>query len=421
MDAFRIFGGLPIVGEYELRGAKNAVLPLLAAALLCEGELELLNCPRLNDISNMLAILSSLGCRVTMNGRTIHISSATAVSHIMPEELSKRMRSSIFMLGPVLSRFGKAKFTYPGGCEIGLRPIDLHLSALRAMGAHIQEDRGEIQCEGVLHGAQIHLDYPSVGATETILMAAARAKGETVIQNAAREPEVKDLAELLNRCGAKIQGAGNGTITIQGQPKLSGCVYTPTSDRIVAGTLLLAGAMTGGDVFVRNARAEDMQALLNKMRQMGCAILDDSAGVRAVMRRGTRLKAVRRVETNPYPSFPTDMQAQMVAALSIAQGTALVVENVFENRFAHAAELMRMGADIELDGRIAVVRGVAKLHGSVVTSRDLRGGAALVLAALTAKGESVVENVHYIDRGYESMEEMLHGMGAAVERIETEG
>ncbi len=418
MEAFRIVGGRPVTGECRVSGAKNAVLPLLAAGLLCGGEVRLEHCPRLMDIKNMLLILKALGCRAEQEGDSILLDARNADKHVMPRELSKQMRSSIFMLGPVLARFGEAEFTYPGGCEIGLRPIDLHLSALRAMGAQVREEQGRILCSGSLKGAQIHLDYPSVGATETILMAAVTAKGDTVLHNAAREPEIRDLARFLNRCGADVRGAGEGAIYVRGGASLHGCSYTPLTDRIVAGTLLLAAPMTGGDVFVRGARAEDMQAVLHKLEQTGCRLSVEKEGVR--VRAAGRPKAVRRVETNPHPSFPTDMQAQMMALLAVAEGTSLVLENVFENRFAHAGELNRMGADIEISGRIAIVRGVRRLFGQRVASRDLRGGAALVLAGLAAESETLVDHIGYIDRGYERLEEMLSQMGADIRRVETE-
>jgi UDP-N-acetylglucosamine 1-carboxyvinyltransferase len=405
-------------GEIGIKGAKNAVLPLLAAALLVSGEVLLRDCPRLNDIDHMLEILAAIGCQVRWEGQNIAIDAGNAAEHRMPEELSKRMRSSIFMLGPALARFGKARFSYPGGCEIGLRPIDLHLSSLRAMGAQIIEERGHIYCSGKLIGAKIHLDYPSVGATENIMMAAVGAQGDTVIYNAAREPEIEDLAAFLNACGAEIKGAGQSSIEIRGGTPLKACEYVPLRDRIVAGTLLVGAAMTGGEVFAKGARAKDMQAVLQKLSEMGCTIGMEEGGVRV---RGPKaLKAVRRVETNPHPSFPTDMQAQIMSALCVARGSSVVVENVFESRFGHAAELCRMGADIQIDGKIAVVRGVKRLYGAKVVSRDLRGGAALTLAGLRAVGETIVTEVELIDRGYERMEEMLRCLGAGIERIETE-
>lgn len=421
MDTFRIVGGTPIIGEAKIAGAKNAVLPLLAASLICRGEVVLTDCPGLADIHNMLRIMQALGCKIKRDDHTISINADDATQYCMPEELSKQMRSSIFMLGPVLARFGKAKFTYPGGCEIGLRPIDLHLSSLRAMGAQITEERGHIYCAGKLHGAGIHLDYPSVGATENIMMAAVLAQGDTTISNAAREPEVEDLANFLNLCGADIRGAGQDTIVIAGGKSLVGCQYEPLKDRIVAGTLLLAGAISKGDVFARGGRAQDMQALLSKLTQMGCQVDVETSGVR--VRGGRTLRAVRRIETNPHPSFPTDMQAQMVAVLTVCKGASMVVENVFESRFAHAAELGRMGADIQVEGhgRVAIVRGVRELYGTKVVSKDLRGGAALVLAGLRANGITQVDNVQLIDRGYERMEHMLSQMGADIRRIETEG
>ncbi len=416
MEAYSIFGGKPLSGEASAFGAKNAVLPLLAASVLLKEPVRLTGCPDLADVRNMLKLLESLGCRTAREGMDLTIEAGGAQEHVMPESLSKQMRSSIFMLGPVLSRFGRADFTYPGGCEIGLRPIDLHLQGLRALGAQIEEKHGHIICQGKLRGAAIHMDYPSVGATENVMMAAVCASGDTVIHNAAREPEIVDLANFLNTCGAKVRGAGTGTIIIQGGAKLHGCSYAPLTDRICAGTLLVAGAATKGDVYVRDARAQDMQALLAKLKEAGCGITVYSEGIRVRMSR--RLKAVRRLETAPFPGFPTDMQAQMMALLTLAKGTSVVAENVFENRMSHAAELTRMGADIQVSGRIAVVRGVEMLTGARVTTRDLRAGAALCVAALAAQGESVIENISLIDRGHDHLERTLSALGGQIKRIE---
>ena len=364
----------------------------------------------------MLRLLESLGCRTAREGMDLIVDTDGASEHVMPEALSKQMRSSIFMLGPVLARFGRAVFTYPGGCEIGLRPIDLHLQGLRALGAQIEERHGHILCSGSLRGGPIHLDYPSVGATENAMMAAVCAPGETVIHNAAREPEIQDLARFLNACGARVRGAGSGAVHIRGGAHLHGCEYEPLPDRICAGTLLLAGAATRGDVYVRDARPQDMQALLAKLKEAGCTVQTLREGVRVRMR--DRPRPVRRIETAPFPGFATDMQAQMMALLTLARGTSVVVENVFENRMSHAAELNRMGADIQVSGRVAVVRGVEALTGARVHTRDLRAGAALCIAALAAEGESLVENVALIDRGYDRLEEKLAALGGAAQRME---
>lgn len=416
MEAYTIQGGNPLRGEVSAMGAKNAVLPLLAACVLVRQPVHLSGCPDLSDVRNMLRLLESLGCSTRRQGTELYIDASDAQEHVMPENISKLMRSSIFMLGPVLARLGRADFTYPGGCEIGLRPIDLHLQGLRALGAHIEEAHGHILCSGKLTGGSVHLDYPSVGATENVMMAAVYAQGDTVIHNAAREPEIVDLSNFLNACGGFVHGAGSGTIRIRGGAELHGVEYAPVPDRITAGTLLLAGAATQGDVFVRGARPQDMQAVLAKLHEAGCDVRVYEDGVRAQMR--GRPRAVRRVETAPFPGFPTDMQAQMMSLLALSRGTSVVAENVFENRMQHVAELIRMGADIQVSGRIAVVRGVEQLTGARVTTRDLRGGAALCIAALAAQGESVVENIALIDRGHERLEETLRALGANITRIQ---
>jgi len=414
MDVYRICGGRRLVGETEVCGAKNAVLPLLAACVLIKDTVKLKNCPRLSDIEGMLGLLRALGCDARREGRDLYIDASHAQMHVMPEELSKRMRSSIFMLGPVLARMGRADFTYPGGCEIGLRPIDLHLQGLRALGAKVEERHGHILCSGRLRGASVHLDYPSVGATENVMLAAVCAQGDSVIHNAAREPEITDLGRFLNRCGADVRGMGTGTIHIKGNAELHGVEYEPVCDRIAAGTLLMAGAATQGDVFVRGAQAQQMQAVLAKLKEAGCMVQTDACGVRVQCAR--ELRAVRRIETAPFPGFPTDLQAQMMALLTKGRGASVIAENVFENRMQHVAELTRMGADIQVSGRIAVVRGVEKLTGARVETRDLRGGAALCIAALMAQGESVIENIALIDRGHDRLEDDLAALGAEIYR-----
>lgn len=420
MEAYSIVGGVPLCGEAAVYGAKNAVLPLMAACMLVRGQIKLSGCPDLSDVRSMSRVLESFGCKAAREGRELIVDSADAAAGAMPETLSKKMRSSIFLLGPVLARFGQADFTYPGGCEIGLRPIDLHLQGLRALGAQIEEKHGHILCSGALHGSEVHLDYPSVGATENVMMAACGAAGDTVIHNAAREPEIVDLGRFLNACGARVRGMGTDSIRISGRDApLHGCTYAPLPDRICAGTLLCGAAITGGDVYVRDAREQDLSALLHKLRETGCEIhLPQGGGVRAIAPK--RLRAVRRIETAPFPGFPTDMQAQMSAVLTRARGTSVVVENVFENRMGYAAELCRMGADIQISGRTAVIRGVKALDGARVCARDLRGGAALCLAALAAQGESLVEGVELIDRGHDKLEDTLLALGGSIRRITEE-
>ena len=416
MEGFRVQGGEKIEGQVRLQGAKNAVLPILAAALLPEGETVIRDCPDIRDVHAMGGILKQLGCRCDREGDETRIDSAGLDRWEMPEGLSKQIRSSIFLLGPILGKLRRAAVTYPGGCEIGLRPIDLHLKGLRALGVKVQEDGGVIRCDGgEMRAGDVYFDYPSVGATENVMMAAAMLPGVTTVHNAAREPEIEDLQGFLNMMGGKVRGAGTQVIQIEGVEKLRGVSYTPIPDRIVGGTLLCAAAVTGGEILLSNIRPADLMPVGDKLTEMGCRITREEAGLRLCAPR--RLKAFSCLQTQPHPGFPTDMQAQMLAAACTAEGTSVIVENVFENRLSHVADLCRMGADIRVSGRTAVVSGVEKLHGARVTARDLRGGAALVIAALCAKGETVVENVALIDRGYAKLENTLAGLGAKIERI----
>ena len=416
VDMYRVVGGKRLKGEVEIGCAKNAVLPILAAALLTDSPVTLEDCPALLDVKNMLAILKTLGCEAGWRGKDICVNATGANSYEMPEELSKSVRSSIFMLGPLLGRFRKAKVTYPGGCEIGLRPIDLHLKGLRALGVSVREAHGMIYCDGFkLHGGEVHLDFPSVGATENVMMAAVLAKGRTTIHNAAREPEIRDLQDFINAMGGRIRGGGTDTVVIEGVPALEGVQYRPMADRIVAGTLLTAVAATGGEATLTNAPATDFGVVIDKLRRIGCEI--DVEGNRVFIRAERPLKAVE-ISTQPYPGFPTDMQAQFMALACVLNGTSVIVENVFENRFAQASELRRMGADILINNRLAVVRG-GRLTGARVQACDLRGGAALTIAALAAEGVTTVENVHLIDRGYENLETMLAQLDADVRRIKS--
>ncbi len=412
---YRIIGGTRLAGRCEIPAAKNAVLPILAACLLTDERVGLENCPVLEDIANMLRILEALGCRATRSGRHVTIRPAGAAHCEMPDALSKRLRSSIFMMGPLLGRFRRAEVTYPGGCEIGLRPIDLHLKGLRAMNVAIREAHGRIYLDGSdMRAADVLLDFPSVGATENIMMAAALTRGETTIRNAAREPEIADLQAFINAMGGRVSGAGSGMVRVQGVNRLHGASFRPIPDRITAGTLLCAAAMTGGEIELDGARSDCMDAVLAKLREAGCRVsaipggigLDTPAGLRGV-----------DVFTQPYPGFPTDMQAQMMALACVAEGTSILVENVFENRFNHASQLVRMGADITIHHRTAVVRG-GRLTGARVTAKDLRAGAALVLAGLAADGVTEVENVALIDRGYERLEDTLNALGARIRRVD---
>jgi len=415
---FVVQGGRRLEGTLRVDGAKNAALPILAASVLTEDTVQLTGVPDILDVRRMGDILQILGCEVRRSGGEYTLCARNMHRSEMPDALSKQIRSSIFLLGPILSRFRRATVTYPGGCEIGLRPIDLHLSGLRALGVDVQEEGGVIHCDGAnMHAGEVHLDYPSVGATENVIMAAACLPVMTTIHNAAREPEIVDLCRFIGQMGGKIEGAGSATILIEGVARLHGTAYTPMPDRIVAGTLLCAGAITSGEVELTNAPVEDLHAVCAKLREMGCTLREEGSIIR--LSAPQRLTAFSVLQTQPHPGFPTDMQAQMLALLSVAEGTGVIVENVFENRFGHAGDLNRMGARILCSGRTAIVRGVEQLTGAHVTARDLRGGAALVLAALRAQGETIVEHAELIDRGYEHLEDQLCRLGADVKRIHT--
>ncbi|MBR2442551.1 MAG: UDP-N-acetylglucosamine 1-carboxyvinyltransferase [Clostridia bacterium] len=416
MDKYIIDGGEKLYGTVRAQSAKNTVLPLLAASVLTDEQVKIRGVPAINDVENMLRILTEVGCSIKRQKDLTVIDSSNAVSHEIPARLTKELRSSVFMLGSVLTRFQRAKISYPGGCDIGLRPIDLHLSGLKRLGVEIVEKDGYIHCEARnLKGAEILLDFPSVGATENIILAAVKAEGITVIRNAAKEPEIVDLQRFLNAMGAKVRGAGGGTIVIEGVKRLHGLEYTPIGDRIEVGTYLIAAASCGGEIETIGVSAENVAALLHKLRENGCKIY--AKNDRIVLRSHERLQSVDLVETNPFPGFPTDMQAQYSALCCTARGTTLVVENLFETRYKYAAELKRMGADIIIRGRTAVIRGVEKLHGASVTASDLRGGAALVLAGLKAEGQSSVIDISHIDRGYADFEGKLRKLGAKIKRV----
>lgn len=416
MEGFLVRGGERICGELTIDAAKNAVLPIMAASVLCDGPTLLHNCPHLSDVDSMRGILETLGCSAQWTDDGLCIHGEMLSGSEMPERLSKKVRSSIFLLGPILSRMRKAAMVYPGGCEIGLRPIDLHLSGLRKMGVRIREEGGVLYCDGEnMHAADVHLDYPSVGATENVMMSAVLLDGVTTITNAAREPEIEDLQRFINSMGGFVCGAGSQQIVIRGVGTLHGGEYTPMPDRIVTGTYLCAAAMTGGAVTLRNARAEDLKAVLEKLLEMGCALRTEKDLI--ALAAPCRLKAVHQIQTQPYPGFPTDMQSQFLAMATVARGSSVIVENVFENRFAPVGDLCRMGADIRVSGRAAFVQGVDRLCGTQTAAHDLRAGAALVLAALRAEGETVLHDVKYIDRGYEKMEERLSCLGADIRRI----
>lgn len=416
MNALRIRGGRRLEGEWTVHSAKNAVLPIMAASILTEEKTYLQRCPDLSDIGHMGSILQKLGCRVQRQDGVMEIDPAGLCSYEMPDALSKKIRSSIFLMGPILARFRKAAVTFPGGCEIGLRPIDLHLSGLRQLGVDVREEGGMIYCDGQhMRAGAVHFDYPSVGATENVMMAAVLLPGQSVLHNVAREPEIVDLQRFLCQMGARVSGAGTHTITVEGVSRLKGVSYQPMPDRIVAGTLLAAAAATGSSIVLRQAPVSDLYAIFSKLREMGCAIAEWESAV--AIRAPERLRAFDQLQTQPHPGFPTDMQVQMLALATMAEGTSVVVENVFENRFTHAGDLNRMGANVMVNGRTAVVKGVERLYGAHVSARDLRGGAALAIAALKAEGETIIEHAELIDRGYERLEEMLEALGADARRM----
>ncbi|MBD5118341.1 MAG: UDP-N-acetylglucosamine 1-carboxyvinyltransferase [Clostridiales bacterium] len=417
MSVMYLRGGTPLEGELTVHGAKNSVLPILAACLLARGPVTLHNCPQLTDVTSALGILRQLGCRVEQKGHTITVDPVGAAGSSISEEQMRAMRSSIIFLGPLLARTGEAHLTYPGGCELGPRPIDLHLSAIRAMGCEVREDRG-IHCQGKPLGGEVQLALPSVGATENAMLCAVGAAGPTTITNAAREPEIGDLQSFLNSLGANVRGAGSSTITVEGGRPLSGGEYTVMGDRIVAATLLSAAAAAGGRVRLRGVDWRHLATVLSVFHQAGCRVESRLEYVELARDRDTPLKGVPTVRTAPYPGFPTDAQAPVMAALAASQGCTLFVETMFDSRYRHVPELIRMGADITTEGRVALVRGVERLHGAKVEASDLRGGGALAAAALGAEGTTVLSGLNHIDRGYEGLEEMLRALGARVERRE---
>ncbi|HML37355.1 MAG TPA: UDP-N-acetylglucosamine 1-carboxyvinyltransferase [Bacillota bacterium] len=415
MEQFRINGGVKLAGDYELTGAKNAVLPILAATIVTGNECKIKSCPDLSDVQTMFTILSELGCRITKEEDGVIVDTAPISSYTIPEHLMREMRSSVFLMGPMIARCGKVILSYPGGCEIGLRPIDIHLSALKKLGVTIKEAHGYLECTADrLTGSRIILDFPSVGATENVMLAATAAEGETRIINAAKEPEIMDLQNFLNACGAEVRGAGTGEIVIHGKNSYNQVEHKVIPDRIEGGTVLSAAAITGGNVVLRNAIPEHMSMILSKLKEAGCKIREGKDWVELVS--PAKLKAIDTVRTLPYPGFPTDMQSQFLTLMTVAQGTSVITETIFESRFKYVEELRKMGAKIKVDGRTAVVTGVKSLTGARVVAKDLRGGASLVIAGLGAQGETIVENVCHIDRGYDKFEGALCKIGADISR-----
>ena len=417
MDKLQITGGRPLEGEVRISGAKNASLPILAAALLADGPVTIANVPHLQDVTTMIELLGRMGVSVTLDERMqVEVDPTTIREHVAPYELVKTMRASILVLGPLVARFGAADVSLPGGCAIGARPVNIHVAGLTAMGADIRIEGGYIRARAArLKGARLVLDAVTVTGTENLMMAATVADGETVIDNAAREPEVVDLANFLIAMGAKIEGAGTDRIVIQGVDKLHGCHYEVLPDRIESGTFLVAGCITRGHVKLKHTQPAHLDAVTAKLVEAGARIATGSDWIELDMR-GRRPKSVD-VRTAPYPAFPTDMQAQFAALNAVADGVGTIIETIFENRFMHMLEMRRMGAEIRLEGNTAIIRGVDRLNAAPVMATDLRASASLVLAGLVAEGRTEIERIYHIDRGYEAIEEKLAHLGAQIRRV----
>ena len=414
VERYIIEGGKRLEGELRIEGAKNAVLPIIAATILSGKNSVIHNCPNISDVNTMVEILRELGCTVKWDNKTLIINSFNINRYEVTDQLVRKMRSSIIVLGALLGRFNQGKVSYPGGCPLGARPIDLHLKAFKDMGAYIIEEHGFIICkERLLQGAKIHLDFPSVGATENIMLAAVLAKGITTIHNGAKEPEIKDLQDFLNAMGAKVQGGGTDTIVIEGVDSLNDVEFTVMPDRIIAGTYLIAGAITKGEVSLRDVDCNHLTAITSKLRETGCQIIEEDNLIH--LKSPKNLKPVDLIRTQPYPGFPTDMQAQFMALLSVAGGTSIILETVFESRYKHAEELIRLGANIQIEERVAIIKGVEQLRGAAVETSDLRGGAALVLAGLVAEGITEVKNIGHIKRGYGTLVQDMQLLGAKMD------
>ena len=412
MSKLIIQGGKKLEGEVQISGSKNAALPIIAGTVLIKGKTTLYNVPNIQDVQTMFEIIKDIGGKVTKKNNKIIIDTSKIHTYEIPETLMRKMRSSVILAGAIIGKYKKSNFSYPGGCEIGSRPIDLHLKGFEKLGINIKEEYGEIICEAdKIVGTQIHLDFPSVGATENIILASCLAEGVTVLTNAAKEPEIEDLVKFLNKAGAKIKGAGTDRVEIIGVKKLTEVSYNIMPDRIEAGTYLVAGAITGGNLKVTNLNSNHIEPILNKLEEAGCVLKIEKNAVE--IKATKRIKAVD-IKTMPYPGFPTDMQSIFGALLTTAKGTSIITENIFESRYKYVQELNRMGAKINVEGRTAVVKGTKKIQGASVVASDLRGGAALVLEALVAKGVTQVDNVHYILRGYENIVDKLKNLGAKI-------
>ena len=412
MSKLIIQGGKKLKGEVQISGSKNAALPIIAGTVLIKGKTTLYNVPNIQDVQTMFEIIKDIGGKVTKKNNKIIIDTSKIHTYEIPENLMRKMRSSVILAGAIIGKYKKANFSYPGGCEIGSRPIDLHLKGFEKLGINIKEEYGEIICEADrIMGTQIHLDFPSVGATENIILASCLAEGVTVLTNAAKEPEIEDLVKFLNKAGAKIKGAGTDRVEIIGVKKLTEVSYNIMPDRIEAGTYLVAGAITGGNLKVTNLNSNHIEPILNKLEEAGCVLKIEKNTVE--IKAPKRIKAVD-IKTMPYPGFPTDMQSIFGALLTTAKGTSIITENIFESRYKYVQELNRMGAKINVEGRTAVIKGTKRIQGASVVASDLRGGAALVLEALVAKGVTQVDNVHYILRGYENIVDKLKNLGARI-------
>ncbi|MBQ4103934.1 MAG: UDP-N-acetylglucosamine 1-carboxyvinyltransferase [Clostridia bacterium] len=418
MASLVINGGRRLNGSLVAQGSKNSALPILAATYLVNGKSIIHNCPRLSDVECTIKILENLGCKTERRGTDLIVDSTSASGHEIPENLMREMRSSVVFLGAILGRAKKAKISTPGGCEIGLRPIDLHLFAMRKLGVEIEESYGKLLCTipQNLKGTKITLTFPSVGATENAVLLASVARGTTTIINAAREPEIIDLCNFLNKCGAKISGAGESVIVIEGVEKLEATEHSVICDRIAAATYLFAGAITGGDIALKNTVPQHLNSILPVLEETGCEISIKCNEIR--LKAPLKLRRIDKLITQPYPGFPTDAQAPIMTLTAIAEGTSVIVENIFESRFKHVPELLRMGAKIRTEGRVAVIDGVKRLYGASVVSPDLRGGSALVLAGLVAHGTTEVGSLKHIDRGYENFENNLCMLNADIIRME---
>ena len=417
MSAYLVEGGNRLQGTARVHGAKNSVLPILAATILCPGESVVHNCPDLSDVRASIAILEHLGCRVERAGDTVTVDAAVLTGRDVPDALMREMRASVIFLGAILARLGEAVMSFPGGCELGPRPIDLHLAAIRSLGAEVREQGGELHCSaaGGLTGCEITFSIPSVGATENAMLCACGAEGVTVICNAAREPEIVDLQAFLRTLGADVRGAGTSVITVRGKKPLHGGEHTVMPDRIVAATLLTAVAAAGGEAELLGTDYRQLSTVTAVLTEAGCRIRSGSDSIHIC--REAPLRGVRPIRTAPYPGFPTDAQPPVMAALCRGTGTTVFVENMFESRYRHVDELSRMGADIRVEGKVAVVCGVERLHGAALQAADLRGGAALVVAALGAEGRSEITGLHHMDRGYYGLEGTLRGLGADIVRV----